>query len=302
MPGPRGLIRVGIPSKSTGAAELVNFIAIEPLALGRGDRLSRMGFSELEPSVLDSGQHGKRLWVAAPAGAEAGFQGELTVLPAKPRPIERLRVRIEAEPYTANRAHVYVLASMYSDQPEELELEVYTHPDSAPLEELTVTATMGNYERLRQLWLKDLLVESRALYAGHEANRSGFIDFANYPLEDMLRTEEGDALAICTSDEANPADSFNPAAKPGWRYRLQKLTQYWRVPARHIQPDLRVKVNGRRVYWKSQDEIPGGAAYENFELRQRFVPGQTFIFGLTKKEPRQFEPPVPRLFKGKDTL
>src|SRR5262245_33131240 len=58
MRGPRGLIRVGVCS-TTGTPELINFIAIEPVAKGNGPRHTRMAFSELEPSTLDEGKRGK---------------------------------------------------------------------------------------------------------------------------------------------------------------------------------------------------------------------------------------------------
>ena len=74
-----------------------------------------------------------------------------------------------------------------------------------------------------------------------------------------------------------------------------KLTQYWRIPAHDIQPDLRVKVNVRRTYWASQNEVPGGPAFENFELRQRYAAGQIYIFGLTPASPWDFDPKIPRL-------
>ncbi|PYV84886.1 MAG: hypothetical protein DMG93_03255 [Acidobacteria bacterium] len=59
LPGPRGLIRIGVISKETGRPQLLNFIAIEPVVLGAGSRFSRMAFSELEPSTLDPGNRGK---------------------------------------------------------------------------------------------------------------------------------------------------------------------------------------------------------------------------------------------------
>jgi hypothetical protein len=74
---------------------------------------------------------------------------------------------------------------------------------------------------------------------------------------------------------------------------LPTLTQYWRIEAHEIQPDLRVRVNGRRVYWASHDPVPGGIAYENFDVRQRYVAGQTFIFGMSPKTPSQFTPTLP---------
>jgi hypothetical protein len=284
MRGPRGLIRVGIPGPS-GRPELINFIAIEPVTKGAGSRFSRLGFSELEMSELDTGKRGKRLWVSK-------TEGELTTLPARPKPIERLSVRIEVEPFTVNAARVYVVASIYGDRPRELELTVFHHEDSAPIEELTLTATMGNYERLRHLWLKDRVVDSRELYAGYSGD--GFIDKENYPRDELLTYDDGDALVLATPNEENPS-TVDVTARPSWTYRSIRLTQYWRVPARHIQPDLRVKVNGRRVYWSSTTPIPGGLSFENFETRQRYVPGQAFVFGLTPQHPWEFTPGIPRL-------
>ncbi len=283
--GPRGLIRVGILGKSSGEPELINFIAIEPVTKGAGSRFSRMGFSELEMSELDPGQRGKRLWVTT-------TKGELTTLPGKPQPVERLSVRIEVEPFAANGAHVYLVASIYSDRFNELELTVFHHEDSAPIEELTLTATMGNYERLRHLWLKDRIIDSRELYADYRGD--GFVDKENYPRDETLMYDDGDALVLATTNEDNPS-GVEVTARPWWTYRSIKLTQYWRVPARHIQPDLRIKVNGRRVYWNSTTPIPEGLSFENFEVRQRYVPGQAFVFGLTPKQPWEFDPSIPRL-------
>jgi len=63
--GPRGLIRVGVISPTTGKPELLNYIAVEPVSRP-GSRSSRMAFSELEPSRLDLDEHRagerKRLW------------------------------------------------------------------------------------------------------------------------------------------------------------------------------------------------------------------------------------------------
>jgi hypothetical protein len=282
--GPRGLIRVGVLGK-TGEAELVNFIAVEPVVRGAGTRQSRMAFSELEMSELDAGQRGKRLWVDDVAGS-------VTTIPAKPQPIERLSVRIEVEPFTANRTHVYVVASISSDRPLEIELAVHQHEDSAPIEELTLTATMGNYERLRYLWLRDRIVDSRELYAGYTGD--AFIDKENYPRDEMLTWRDGDAVVLATTNEDDPS-RVEVTERPWWTYKSVKLTQYWRVPAWHIQPDLRVKVNGRRVYWNSKTVIPGGLSFENFEVRQRFVPGQIFVFGLTPSQPWELAPAIPRL-------
>lgn len=283
LKGPRGLIRVGVNVPRGGSPKLLNYIAIEPVVDGPGSRFSRMAFSELEPSVLDPNEHGKRLSVAPNMNSSGdAFRGDLRTLHAGSSVVERLSVKIDVERFTSNGAHVFLIASIDSDHPKELRLSVFSESDSPPLEELTVTATMGNYERLRLLWLKDRVEDSRSLFFYYNGN--SFVERENYSLGEMLRTADGDAIVYCTSNESSPGTSVgNDTAH--WRYTLPKLTQYWRVAAHDIQPDLRVRVNARRVYWGSDAPVLGGIAFENFEVRQRYLPGQTFIFGISENEP-----------------
>jgi hypothetical protein len=300
LPGPRGLIRIGVISAKTGTPELLNFIAIEPVIAGRKKRGDRMAFSELEPSNLDEGLHGKRLWVGVvdPASPSPGtFSLSAFVSPDGATRIEKLTVRIEVERFTANRAHVYLVASMESEHPEEVRMTVYGYEDSPAIEELTLTATMGNYERLRWLWLKNRVVDSRKLYRFYSGE--DFAERGSYSSKDMLRTKDGDAVAFCTSNEAAPENNPDFQAKDHWRYRLGRLTQYWRVPEPDIERNLRVRVNGRRVYWNSHDLIAGGMAFENFEVREKYKPGQSFIFGAVAKDPWKILPSIPDLARSR---
>lgn len=282
--GPRGLIRIGLyPTPQAAMPELLNFIAVEPVIQGAGARFDRMAFSELEMSQLDSGQRGKRMWVDKESSTENETPaGKLETLHAGKATVERLTVRIDVERFTANGAHVYVIASIDSDHPGELRLRTYAESDSPPIDELTLTATMGNYERLRLLWLNDRVIDSRQLFANYTGD--AFVENVDYPLGMMLRSGEGDAIVFCTSNEADPGKTpGNDTAH--WTYTLPKLSQYWRVPGRDVEPNLRVRVNARRVYWASKAPVLGGVAFENFEVRQRYVPGQSFIFGITRNEP-----------------
>ncbi|MAF11759.1 hypothetical protein CMK11_15035 [Candidatus Poribacteria bacterium] len=281
MPGPRGLIRIGIWNRAEERAELINFVAVEPVVEGDEPRGKRMGYSELEASQLDPGRHGKRLWTTGPAAGEIG---------TLPSGVETLTVPIDVETFTANGARVHLIAQMRSDRPTEVSFSVYHHDDSAPIAEHTLTATMGNYGRLRLLWLRDRVVDSRALYDTYDD-----IHFAHgdpYPLGDMIRLEDGSAFVMCSANEADPASVS--VDHPWWGYDSVKLTQYWRVPPEHVQADLRVRVNGRRVYWAQELEIPGGVSFENFEVRQSYVPGQQSVFGLTQTEPTELAPTVAR--------
>jgi hypothetical protein len=284
--GPRGLIRVGLYAPGSPDPQLLNFIAIEPVVQGPGDRFDRMAFSELEMSQLDAGQRGKRMWAdAADATGDAAPAGALENIHVGKTVIERLSVRIDVERFTQNGAHVYVIASIDSDHPSQLRLSPGMEKDSAPISELTVTATMGNYERLRLLWLSDQVVDSRDLFASYTG--TAFAEKDEYPLPRILRSTDRDAIVFCSSNESDPRTTpGNMAAH--WPYTLPKLTQYWLVPRRDVQPDLRVRVNARRVYWASDAPVLGGIAFENFEMRQRFVPGQTFVFGIARQEPWNF--------------
>ncbi len=292
MRGPRGLIRVGVFKPGQAQPELLNFVAVEPVVSGPGDRFNRMAFSELEMSQLDPGQRGKRMSVAPPQDETASVAGLLETLQAGKSKVERLSVKIDIERFQANGAHVYVIASIDSDHPDELRLTPYAEADSAPLEENVVTATMGNFERLRLLWLNDQVIDSRSLFSDYTG--TAFTEKSSYPLPRLLRTDDGGAIVFCTSNEPSPADSpGNTVAH--WVYTLPRYTQYWRVRGSDVQPDLRARVNARRVYWSSTTPVPGGVAFENFEVRQRYVPGATFVFGITRMEPRD-------LYKGSSTL
>ena len=44
------------------------------------------------------------------------------------------------------------------------------------------------------------------------------------------------------------------------------------------------------TYWMSDRPIPGGIAFENFELREPFRSGQTFGFGITRQSPLALVP------------
>jgi hypothetical protein len=290
LPGPRGLIRVGVISASTGRPELLNFIAVEPVVAGRGDRGDRMAFSELEPSQMDRGSVGKRLWVGPGDSGPPG--GTLSIL-SNPPAGERLTVQIEVERFQANGAHVFLVASMDSNHPNEIQMAVRACDDSPGIEELSLTATMGNYERLRWLFLKDRMVDSRELYRGYRGE--DFAERAAYPLPSMLRNSQGDAIVFCTTNEADPQTNPRFTGPDHWRYRLGRLTQYWRVPASDIRGNLRVRVNGRRVYWNSHAAVSGGIAFENFEVRQTYQPGQVFVFGVAARDPWEIQPAIQHL-------
>ncbi len=276
--GPRGLIRIGYPTLPGEHYDLITFIAVEPSVKGRGK-----GFSELEHSQLDNAQ-GKRIWASAAdevKPAETPDAGRVRTLGAG---VEQLDVTLRVEKFS-NGAHVYLVASQRSDAPDEVAFSVHTEPGSAPLESCVLTATFGNLMRGRQLWLKDGAVSSLKTYPNYKG--SAFAPDKTYPLSRLHHTAQGDVIVALTNDEADPA-SVRPVPDSGkWHYGGFKVTQYWKQHKGKFPEDVHARVNGRYMYWASHQVIPGGIAFENFELREHFHNGQQFIFGVTRKTPKE---------------
>lgn len=273
---PRGLIRLFFPVLDGGKYDLINFIAVEPVVAGR------RGLSELELSRLD-GVPGKRIW------ASGDIQPPRPVEPGKltrPLPgVEQLAVVLRVERFE-NGAHVYLVVTQHGNAPDEIQLAVHAEPDSAPLQCCVLTATMGNKARTRLLWLNGEVISSLRLYP----NYHGF-DFAPiehvFPLARLFRTAERGVLVAVTTDERDPAAVFPFPGTRLWYYGGTKVTQYWRKPKGTFRDDLSAAVSARYVYWKSKQPIPGGIAYENFEMREPFSEGQSFVFGITRRTPAE---------------
>jgi hypothetical protein len=272
---PRGLLRVSYPVLPEEQYDLINFIAIEPIVQGR------RGYSELEPSQLDR-VPGKRIWTKNPvARMLTNAVGEQASATAEGKKIE---ITLQVEKFD-NGAHVRLVVLQRLEQPDEIELSVFTEPDSAPLDYCILTATMGNRARARQLWLKNEVVSSQELYPDYQD--SNFAPAKSFPLSRLRRTAEGEVVVAVTTDEQNPAVVYPFPGSRAWYYGGAKVTQYWMMPAGSVADDLHVVVNGRYTYWRSKQPVPGGIAFENFELKQRFREGQTFVFGITRRTPRE---------------
>ncbi|MBI4579682.1 MAG: hypothetical protein HY718_08275 [Planctomycetes bacterium] len=267
--GPRGLVRILYPTLPNGKYDLINFIAVEPIVRGR------RAFSELEPSRLDA-TAGKRMWVDA-----SEVRGKLS---RASDAIEQLQVVIHVEPFD-NGAHVRLIVEQRSDRPDEIALTVTPEPDSSPMEYCILTATMGNRARTRLFWLKDEVVSSLTLYPDYRG--TDFAPHAVYPLPRLTVTEAGDLVVAITTDEHHPADTRPFPGTDRWYYGGFPVTQFWKMAGRTWRDDVHVAVNARYTYWRNDRPIPGGIAFENFELRERFRPGQQFIFGVSRSTPAE---------------
>lgn len=275
--GPRGLLRVFTPYAGQPESRLINFIAVEPVPADADGR----GYSELEKSGLDE-RPGKRFWSAdgpadpTPREPDRPARGVIETIDG----VEQLSVHIPVERFD-NGAHVYLKLLFRADLPHEVGISVFTHSDSKPLRECVITATMGNFARLRRLELADGVEASLALWPDYRGD--GFTRHRTFGLERMSRLPEGDAVVSATPDEPQPTTAtYADGTASHWRYVGDLARQRWRMPS--PPASLRVGVNGRFTYWASRSPIPGGVSFENFELIAPFEQSQTFWFGVERME------------------
>ncbi len=137
---------------------------------------------------------------------------------------------------------------------------------------------MGNFARLRRLELADGVVTPADLWPDYRDEH--FTAHAEFPLSRLARTADGDAVVPATPDETDPvAASYGEDTNEHWKYVGLLGRQTWRAP--DPTPELAAQVNGRYAYWRSTSPIPGGIAYENFELSEPFRDGREFFFSVT---------------------
>jgi hypothetical protein len=269
---PRGLLRVFAPYLHPRPADrLINFIAIEPTVRGQNDR----GLSELEHSRLDDVQ-GKRFWSVdnptdtKPLPPDHPDHGQIMKVDG----VDALRVYVQVENFD-NGAAICLRLTFRADRPHEVAIATFARADSAPLKSCIVTATMGNYARLRQLHLRDRIITSHQLWPDFTGDE--FAPHAKFDLSQLLRTPEGSAVVSATPDEADPDHAnYAPGTARHWRYTGLPAIQTWRCD--DPDPALKAQVNGRYEYWQGRSALPGGIAFENFELAQPFHDGQEFRF------------------------
>jgi len=274
IPGPRGLLRVFTPYLDHPRERLVNFIAVEPIPLGASER----GFSEMERSTLDQGEQGKRFWSSEDAvGAEdassalAPARGSLETV----EEIQTLTVWIGVERFD-NGADVRIRVRFFADRPHEVEVAGFANAASVPLSHLILTATMGNWARLRVLHLAERAVTAAELWPGFSG--TAFTPHGRFPLADLTRDGEA-AIVRASGDEEDPwSVEYAADTAEHWRFLGRRAVQTWRVDDPH--PELEARVNARWSYWASASPIPGGPAFENFEVVEPFRQGAAFRFSV----------------------
>jgi len=271
---PRGLIGIYTPYLGLPEFQPLNFVAIEPVV--RGCR----GYSEMERSTLD-GVQGLRLWTSDaiarksdPAGVTRPASGMLKTLDG----VETLVVYIHIE-RMGHGAQPIIKAMFRADSPHEVSFRIYGAEGSAKMDSCILTATMGNYARLRLLRLKSQPADATKLWVGERTPEHGFLSHREWLLGELF-LEGNAAVVYAEPNETDPVSAeYARKTKEFWKYKGKVATQYWRSP--NPNPELVCRVNARETYYGENGRIPGGLAFENFELEAPFAEGQEFCFGAT---------------------
>ena len=276
-PGPRGLIRIHAPYLGQPYPRVINFISMEPVAQGKRSQ------SELERSV--DGKTGLRF--TSGDTLEQALIGD----PGKPcRGVvetklvtESLRLFIASE-RMAHGAQPVVEVRFDSRKPHTVWFKTYAGPESAPMESLVLSSTMGNYARLRQVWLADGPVHAKDLWGDYQPDRLNFAPWHGWPGQKLFQAK-GLARIAWSNDEQDPTQAtYTTGVARHWRYEGKKATQMWET---QLVPRLTARVNARKSYWGESGPIPGGISFENCELEAPFLPGAEFAFTVSPKTPAE---------------
>ena len=94
---------------------------------------------------------------------------------------------------------------------------------------------MGNYGRLRRLWLRGEVADARKVWPTFDPDRLGFAPWRQWGRDRML-TRGDELVAAATSDEADPAKvEYDPKVPPHWRASAQ-LNKAVRAPPTWKKP------------------------------------------------------------------
>ena len=270
-PGPRGLIRIYAPYLGQEFPRVINFVSIEPSVVGQRGRDQ----SELQMSRDQPGKRGLTFWATDENDSPRTTETPSGVV-SKDGLTLRLFVHTEA---FANGARPIIECIFRRESPDRVEFVTHAAHESSPMTRCVLSATMANYAQLRQIHLKQGRVESALdLWDDEGLGRLGFLPWRTWPANQLDRTSSDRLYVQLTSDARDPAAvEHAPDVPPHWKYVGVKSAHYWLTD---VTTNCFVAVNGRKTYWMSQSPIPGGTAFENFELRMPFQAGNRLWFGV----------------------
>jgi len=192
--------------------------------------------------------------------------------------------------FEKNDTSIYVIVKVNKNRPREIEILAHNmFSETRPLKYLHLSSTAGSLARLRNLFIKNEVVNSKELFKGTKPGPLCFYALKIFSLERLPIDSQGIISVYAGNDEVGEwIGEFGSKTAPF--YGRPKFYQYWRKYPGTYRGDLKVTVNGRDRYFSGYvnpcgKEIHGGIVYENFDMAEEYHEGQTFWFGYTYELP-----------------
>ncbi|VVB79830.1 Uncharacterised protein [uncultured archaeon] len=197
-----------------------------------------------------------------------------------------LTVVFRTSEFNKNKIPLKVTITIDKSKPREIGISAQDmYKENNLVSYIHMSATGGNLGRIRDLYLKDEIINSKNLYAGEQPGSGCFYPLKTFALN-KLRTDSSGVIAYAGNDEAgNWFGEWGSDVAP--YYGKPKFYQYWRKYSGTYNPDLMVTVNGRDHYFSgflnpcNGKAVTGGVAYENFDMVEKYYAGQKFWFGYS---------------------
>jgi len=226
--------------------------------------------------------------VLSAKGLDQSEAEKIVFTPGEPK-IENniMTVVFKMSEFQRNKISGIITVRIDKNHPREIEISAQ-NPDQEtdPVLYFHVSATAGNLARLRNLYLKDEVVNSRELFAGMQQNAACFYPLQTFDLSKLPIDAAGNITVYAGNDETGQwVGDWGSATAPF--YGGQKFYQYWKKYPGSYKDDLKITVNARDKYFSgflnscNGKQVLGGVAYENFDMAEQYFDGQTFWYGYS---------------------
>jgi hypothetical protein len=284
-----GLLRIGW-TDDTGRSHFFNYIGISVLAKSLKYDASESEKIQFYPDSLTFHADLEKLeQVNGEAGGEVEDYLDITKNPPAPLPQattvsdDKLSVLFRLSEFKNTRSLIYLIVEIDRNRPREVKISSYNPlPGTREPEYIGLSATYGNLGRLRDLYLKGRVVNAHDLFKSEGTGIGCFYPYHTFRINELPVDAEGIIVRAGNDEEGSWAGDLGSNAP---YYSGEKFFQYWRKYTGSYRDDISARVNGRDNYFGGfvnpcgGKPLTGGVSFENFEMAERYYPGQMFWFG-----------------------
>jgi hypothetical protein len=195
----------------------------------------------------------------------------------------KLSVLFRLSEFKNSKSMIYLVTEIDRKHPREVKISSYNpRVQTRGLDYIGLSATYGNLGRLRDLYLKDRVVNAKDLFRSGGQGIGCFYPYQSFKLDEL--SVDADGVVVRAGNDEKGAWAGDLGSNAPY-YGGEKFFQYWRKYPGSYRDDLTARVNGRENYIGGIDnpcggkQITGGVSFENFEMLEKYYPGQTFWFG-----------------------